>query len=192
MSGVPPPAHAFAVKPASIRLPHSSTRVEIPYVYIKIVEEIIPLPFGLCQFHGRIHKPGATIAIETLPRPAVLVECAGPVGVYHRGRRRPYWYILWSLDYATLEWIELARAQARDASWTLAIREPAWRALHPRPELIDLMERSADVSQQLIDEIDKRLRAEMPEVQANALYSVYEWIAGRIADCDPKAPKQSG
>jgi len=166
--------------------------VEFPYVYIKIVENIVPLPFGLCRFDGKIYKPGAVIAVETLPQPAVALECAGPVGVYRRGKRRDYQYLLWTLDPGHLQWRELARAQARDASWTVAVRELAWRALHPRPELIDLMERSADVSQQLIDEIDKRLRAEMPEVQANALYSVYEWIAGRIADCDPKAPKQSG
>ena len=190
MSGLPPPAHAVAV--SRIRLPQSSTRLQIPEVYVKIVQDIVPLPFGLCRFDGTIHKPGAVIAVETLPRPAVAIECAGPVGVYRRGKRRDYQYLLWTLDHPDLEWRELARAQSRDASWTAAVREPAWRALHPRPELIDLMERSADVSRDLIDEIEKRLRAEMPEVQANALYSVYEWIAGRIADCDPKAPKQSG
>jgi len=187
-----PPAHAAAAPEPKIRLPRTSTRVEFPYVYIKIVENIVPLPFGLCRFDGKIYKPGAVIAIETLPRPAVLIECAGPVGIYRRGRRRDYQYLLWLLDADRHEWRELARAQARDASWTLAIREPAWCALHPQPELIDVMERSQDVSRDLIDEIEKRLRAEMPEVQANALYSVYEWIAGRIADCDPKAPKQSG
>ena len=192
MSGLPPPAHAIAAPESKIRLPQTSTRLQIPEVYIKILDDIVPLPFGLCRFDGRIYRPGAVIAVETLPRPAVAIECAGPVGVYRRGKRRDYQYLLWTLDPAHLEWRELARAQARDASWTAVVREPAWRALHPRPELIDLMERSADVSQRLIEEIDKQLRAEMPEVQANALYSVYEWIAGKIAECDPKAPKQSG
>jgi hypothetical protein len=194
MAGLPSPAHALAVcEPAGkIRLPQSSTRLQVPYVYVKIVEDIVPLPFGLCRFDGPIYRPGAAIAIDALPRPAVAIECAGPIGAWRRGRRRDDQYLLWTLDYEHLEWRELARAQARDASWTVAVRELAWRALHPRPELLDIMERSQDVSRELIDEIEKRLRSEMPEVQAHTLYAMYEWLAGRIAECDPKGPKKAG
>ncbi len=140
----------------------------------------------MCRFEGRIYRPGALIALEALPRPAVVIECTGPIGAFvarRSSRYRDYGYILWTFDFQVFEWREIARAQAPDASWTAAIREPAWLALHPRPELVDIVQRSRDVSQELLDAIDKRLRTEMPEVKANALYSIYECVAGRIAEC---------
>jgi len=169
-----------------IRLPQSSTRLDLPHAYVKLLEDIIPQPFGVCRFEGRIYRPGAVVDVASLPRPAVAIECAGPVGVYRRtgpGRHRDYRYILWVFDFCSIEWRQVAQTQAKDTSWTAAIREPAWRALHPRPELLDITERSLDASEELIDAIDRRLRREIPEVRASALYSIYERVAGRIAGC---------
>jgi hypothetical protein len=169
-----------------LQFPRTSTRLSLPDVYCKLIEDIVPQPFGCCRFDGRIYRPGAPIALESLPRPAVVIECTGPIGPYlHRraGRYRDYGYILWTFDFQAFEWREIARAQAPDASWTAAIRELAWLALHPRLELVDIVKRSRDVSQELLDAIDKRLLSEMPEVKANALYSIYERVAGRIAEC---------
>jgi hypothetical protein len=180
MPSSPQPAPA---PPRRIRFPRTSSRLQLPDVYVKLIEGIIPQPFGMCMFDGRIFRPGAVVDLEALPRPAVVIECAGPIGVHQRGKHRDYQYILWSFDFSVCEWREIARSQAKDASWTAGVREAAWLALHPRPELVDIIERSRDVSNELIEAIDKRLRAEMPEVKANALYSIYERVAGRIADC---------
>jgi len=175
-----------AAVPRRIHLPRSSTRLALPYVYCKLIEDIVPQPFSACRFEGRIYRPGAPIDLEGLPCPAVVIECIGPLGAFvarRSSRRRDYGYILWSFDFANYEWREIARAQAPDATWTAALKDPAWRALHPRPELVDLVRQSQDAADELLDAIDKRLRAEMPEVKMNALYSIYERVAGRIAEC---------
>ncbi len=169
-----------------IQLPRSSSRVAREHVYCKLIEDIIPQPFHTCLFDGKIYRPGASLEVEQLPRPAVLIECTGPIGPYvnrRGGRHRDYGYILWVFSFDLHEWREIARAQAPDASWTATLREPAWRALHPRPELVDVIQRSRDAAEDLLDVIDKRLRAELPEVAANALHSLYDRIAGKIAEC---------
>lgn len=152
---------------------------------MKLIEDIIPQPFGACLFDGRIYRPGAAVDVTSLPRPAVLIECAGPIGVHRRGKHRDYLYLLWRFDFSLLGWVKIAEAQAKDASWTAAIREAAWRALYPRPELFDIVERSRNVTEELLATIDRRLRAEELEVQANTLHALYDRVAGRIAACAP-------
>jgi hypothetical protein len=182
---MPCPAPAAEIEiPRRVALPRSSTRLQLPEVYCKLVGDVIPNgPFGTCRFDGKILKPGAAIEVEKLPRPAVVIECAGQQGIWQRGKKRDYLYILWRFDFSRGEWQELARALARDASWTAVLKQAVWQALHPRPELVDIIERSRSVADELVDEIDKRLRSEMPEVRATALHLVYERVSGRIAEC---------
>jgi hypothetical protein len=151
-----------------------------PYVYVKIIERIQPNAWGIL-FEGSLHRPGAVLEADFLPQPAVAIECAGPVGTWQRGKRRPCLYILWLFDHTKGEWIELARAQAVDASWMAALQEPARQALHPRPELLDIVERSQSLADELVEAVDGRLIGEIPEVRASALYSIYERLAGEIA-----------
>jgi hypothetical protein len=147
---------------------------------VRIVESIRPNACGLL-FEGSLHRPGANLDADSLPRPAVAIECAGPVGIWQRGKRRPILHILWQFDRTRWEWVELARAQTVDASWMAVLQEPARHALHPRPELLDIVERSQNLADELVDVMDGRLAGEMPEVRASALYSIYERLAGEIA-----------
>lgn len=167
-----------------VRLPRSSTRQQNPYdLYCKVLTDIIPEPFGAALFAGKIYKPGAVVELAALPDPAVVIECAGQIGAWQRGKRRDFQYILWTYDRQLDEWHELARAQAKDKTWTAGIREPAWLALHPRPELVDVIQRTRDITDEILELIDKRLRSELVEVRANALYTIYERVAGRISAC---------
>jgi hypothetical protein len=170
--------------PAKIQLPRSSTRLQIPEVYCKLVSDLVPDgPFGVCRFEGKIYKPGAVVEAHQLPRPAVVIECCGQQGAWQRGKKRDYLYIVWTYDYRVCEWREIARALARDASWTAVVKEAVWRALYPQPQLLDVIERSTTAAEELVEAIDKRLRAELPEVRANALHRIYESVAGRMAEC---------
>jgi hypothetical protein len=86
-----PPATAVSVgseRGRKIKLPLSAERrLGLPYTFLTVVEEIIRLPAGLCRYAGKIYRPGALVPLEALPRPTIAIECAGPVGVYRRGRR---------------------------------------------------------------------------------------------------------
>jgi hypothetical protein len=105
------------------------------------------------------------------------------VGTAQRGKHREVLYILWRFDRTRWEWIEIARAQALDWSWTVVFRDAAFCALHPRPGLVDLIQRSRDVAEELLALMDGRLQLERREVRASVLHSIYERVAGRIADC---------
>jgi hypothetical protein len=93
--GKPKPAPERGKK---IKLPQSSSRRSLPYVFLTVVERILPQPGGLYAYDGKLYRPGGVIDLETLPRPAVAIECAGPVGAHRKGKRhQPYEYILWLL-----------------------------------------------------------------------------------------------
>lgn len=170
--------------PKRIELPRTSTRLQIPNVYVKIIETIRPEPFGCAAFESRrLYRPGALVETADLPHPCVAIECTGPIGVWQRGKKRESGYILWRFDFGRFEWAEICRAQALDASWTIVFREPAMRALYPRPELVDVVGRSHDLADELVEAIDRKLLAEMLEIRMSALNRIYERVAGRIAEC---------
>jgi hypothetical protein len=180
---MPPALQPAPVPPKRIQLPRNSTRVQRQYVYIKIIESIKPEAWGAVAFDGKILAPGAVVDLDPLPRPLVVIECIGPLGIHQRGKHRDYGYILWRYDFSLFEWQEIARAQAKDWSWTVAMKEPALRALHPRPELVDIVKRSRDLVDELLVSIDQKLVLEKPDVRKTVLDSLYERVAGRIADC---------
>jgi hypothetical protein len=129
------------------------------------------------MFEGRILKPGSNFGAE---ENAILValECAGPQG---KGQYREMLWILWRYDWPRETWVELGRAQSRDASWTKALREPALAALHPRPELFDIGTRANSLAEKIVSEIDEALEADPEAVKLCALNLVYDRVAGRIA-----------
>lgn len=169
--------------PTSVRLPCTSTRLQKPYTYVRIVTAMHATKWGAICFKGPLYAPGAVVDADSLPSPAVLIESAGPIGPWQRGKHREMLYILWRFDLVRWEWVEIARAQALNWSWTVVLREPAFQALHPRPELVDIIQRSRDVTDELLALLDGRLESEMREVRASVLHSVYERVAGRIVDC---------
>ena len=177
---IPCPAEPIARR--RIQLPRSSSRAAKTDAYVKVVDRIRPEAWGAVSFEGKIYAPGQIVDTHSLPLPCVLVECAGPVGTWQRGKRREFLYVLWRLDSIAWEWVEIARAQAFDWSWTVAFRELAFRALHPRPELVDITGRSLDAAEEILRMIEQRLVGEITEVRVSALHSVYERVAGRLAD----------
>ena len=172
-----------APAPKRVQLPSTATRIQKPYTYVRVVTSMHSTTWGAVAFEGKLHSPGAVVDADSLPSPAVLVEAAGPIGPWQRGKHRELLYILWRLDLVRWEWVEIARAQALDWSWTLMLREAAFQALHPRPELIDIIQRSRDVTDELVALLDVRLQTEMREVRASVLHSIYERVAGKIANC---------
>jgi hypothetical protein len=177
------PANPAPAAPTRIQLPRSSTRLQRPHVFVNVLERVKQEEWGAVQFEGRIYTPGQVVDFASLPSPLIAIECAGPVGVHQAKKYRDYLYILWRYDLGIQEWVEVARAQAKDASWTLALREPAIRALHPRPELLDIVARSRGLVDELVAAIDQRLVPEMPEVRRTVLDHLYTRVAGKIADC---------
>jgi len=182
---MPSPAQA-AVSPAApkrIALPRSSTRLQQNVAYIKIVTRIRTESWGGVAFDGTLYTPGRVVDLESLPRPLIAIECAGPIGAWRRGKRRETLYILWRFDVALQEWREIARAQAEDWRWSVALRDAAHQALHPRPELVDVIKQSRELADEILGLIDNRLRDAAPDVKTSALHAVYEEVAGRIVNC---------
>jgi hypothetical protein len=178
---------ALAANPAPctaprVQLPRSSSRLGVPHVYVKLVERIRMHPWGPV-YDGKIYRPGAVLESAAIPRPAVAIECAGPVGVWQRGKHRPLEYIVWRYDFAAGEWLDLARAQALGVSWASMVHEAIYLALHPRADLLDIIARSRSLADQVIAEMNGRLADEMDEVRRTALYAIYERIAGELAIC---------
>jgi hypothetical protein len=170
-----------AVLPRFVQLPRSSTRLEKRWAHLKLITAIRPIEAS-CAFEGKIYPPGGLIPIEAMGERPVLLECAGPVGRGRRGRLRELLWILWEYDWESEEWRELARAQARDSSWAMALREPALRAMQKeRAELVDLIDRGQKLAAEIMESIDIRIEPERESVRAGALNSVYDQVAGRLA-----------
>jgi hypothetical protein len=174
---------APSLPPERIRLPRSSTRLAFPYAYVKLVTSLREQSWGAIAYEGRIYRPGAMMDTDSLPSPAVVIELAGPIGIWQRGKHRELLYILWRLDMPRWEWVEVARAQSLNWGWSVDLREAVFRTLHPRPELVDIIQRSRDVADELMELFDVRLQRELREVRASVLHSVYERVAGKLVDC---------
>ena len=98
----------------------------------------------------------------------------GVAGQANRGKPREWLWILWRYDWNRSEWAEIARAASIDWEWAMVLREPAIRALHPRLEWIDVLQRGRDATSEIMGEIERRLQGEAPPVRCNALASIYD------------------
>jgi hypothetical protein len=64
--------------------------------------------------------------------------------------------------------------------------------LHPpRPEPVDIVQRSAELSAELIAVIESRLSAGKPEVQSRILLALHDWLSGRIVASAEDQPRAS-
>lgn len=168
-----------AAPPERVALPRSSSaRGRSPCLFFRLLSAVEGTPYNTL-FEGQIFKPGASIAAKELPDPAVLLECAGPVG---SGRARPTLWVLWRYDRRCSEWVEIARAQSLNWEWKLVLRQPAWRALHPHPGPVDSDRRGAQIEHELVHIIDAKISEEVRAVRLNVLSSLYDDLAGRIAN----------
>jgi hypothetical protein len=169
------------VRQRLIQLPRTSSRSQRRLAHLKLLSAVRPLEFS-CAFEGRIYPPGGLLPEEKLGPCPVVLECVGPVGDARPGRLREVQWILWRYDWQRAEWREIARAQSRDASWTLALREPAIRAMNPKPELVDVLRKGMDIATEIIESIDRRIEhSELEAVRPIVLDAVYNQVAARIA-----------
>ena len=137
-----------------VRLPRTAAR-RGAITYCRIVCRVVPdAVWSGYRFEGELARPGSLFPTTRLPDPALLLECAGnlPGGWGHN--RTPTVYILWRYDRKAGVWRELARAQALETDWTVALGPIAQAALNPpRPILVDTEATAARVMEQLEREI---------------------------------------
>jgi hypothetical protein len=164
-----------------VSLPNTSPQNRRHHTHVKLLESVRLDAWNGAGFDGQIYPCGAQLTAETLGDRPVLVECAGPIGTWRNGKPRETLWILWRYDWAANDWREIARAQAFDWSWAIILREPAIRALQPiTPALVDPAARGREVTDDLLEHIDKALLSELPAVRSVVLTSIYDRVAGRI------------
>jgi hypothetical protein len=122
----------YAQSVTLVKLPRSALR-RGALTWSKLLDHVDADARNGFGFQGRILRPGALVALEELPEPAVLVECAGSDGSGHGHRRSATTYILWQFDRARGEWRELARAASVGREWASDLRSIALRALGHEP-----------------------------------------------------------
>lgn len=164
-----------------IQLPRSSDRSQKKLAHLKLLTGIRNSHAFNAEFEGRILTPGSRIDRSELLTYPVVLECVGYVGSPGRGRKREVLWILRRLDRRMDTWVEIARAQSLNAEWVAVLRQPAINAMRPAM-LVDVLERGRDLAEQTIREMDRTLELETAAVKANMLSSVYDQVAGRLAD----------
>jgi hypothetical protein len=167
-----------------IQLPRSSGRANRTYASVKLVTRILPSAHYNLGWEGRKYPPGALVERSELIENAIALECAGPQGTFKRGLafRRDWLWILWRYNWQRGEWVEVARALAINWEWALVLRQPAIQLLYPKPEFFDLLQRGKDVASEVMGLIEQHLQGEDLSVRVNALASIYDQVAGRIAE----------
>jgi hypothetical protein len=117
-----------------IRLPNTCPENRRQFTHVRMLTQVEPDAWSAAGFHGALFQPGGQIlAAELREHPAAL-EFAGPQGTWRqRNRERENLWILWRYDRVARDWREIARALAVGSEWALILREPAIRALQPRP-----------------------------------------------------------
>jgi hypothetical protein len=134
--------------------------------FLRLLTDVDVLaPPGL-QFKGRLLTPGAKFDPASLPRPAVVLECAGSVRISEGQSRycfRHLW-LLWRYDFERLEWVEVVREISDSAEWTLHFAPIAQRLLNSdQHELLQRqtaraeIERLADFLTAALDELNREL-----------------------------------
>lgn len=162
--------------PSRVALPRSSTRQAKSYAFCKVVEEVKEGPFG-AAFEGKVYQAGELVERGALGK-GIVLECAGPVNV-QRGRRSEILWILW--QYHPEGWKELGRASAVNWEWTLGLREIAQRALHPEPQLLDVLRLGRDLADAIVQAIDQGLEKTPEPLRKSVLSAVYDRVAGKLA-----------
>ncbi len=162
-----------------IRLPHSSTRLQKSYAHLTLVERVRPVD-SVTAFEGRFCKPGSNVRTEDLPPSGLALECVGPVKVPGE-RKYPLLWKLWQYDYDREEWKLLGEAQSVGREWVYTLREIALDVIRPRNPMVDLIGYGNKLSRSIIEELDTKLEAEMPDVKRMVLEDLHVQVSARIA-----------
>ena len=184
--------------PATIQLPNTcpenrQRERHNSNTYVLLLSAVSADAWNSAGFEGKLYAPGARMSAELLgPRP-VLLECAGAQGANRKERLEGgILWVLWRYDYVVGAWREVARAVADDWSWSLILREPARRAL--ALEVVDSRQRGRELSADILKAIEAALSPEPRAVQAVALTSLYDHLAGLLSGIGsvPAAPPALG
>ena len=161
----------------SIQVPCSSDRRHRGQVFVKILASVdLNGKYGF-GFEGKLVQPGAWVKTETLPKPLVALECAGPQGAWRKGQERDVLWVLWKWETEFDRWLEICRAQSPNWDWAETIRRPAWRALHPDAGLYDIEERRKTLTEEILGSINTKLKDESRDLRLSVLSSLYDRIA---------------
>lgn len=168
--------------PASLRLPRTSTRLQRGWAHCRVLTGVQMKPYAE-GFEGPILPAGSICPFSHFGSRPVVLECVGPIGTKPaRGKQREVLWILWSYDFERSGWKELARASAVNWEWAECLRAPAMAALHPEPDLIDVLHRGRVVSEEILELLRASLTKEPRPVQVNALAALSVRLAGLIAE----------
>lgn len=134
------------------------------------------------QFRGRqLLTPGAECDPASLPRPAVLIEYAGQIRVGKQRSRYAFssLWLLWRFDAEASRWVEVVRATANDATWSLDFAPIAKRLLDDGQS-----DRAAQNAQSLSERVLGVLAAELAEmtkeVRCHVLAALDQFVAAEI------------
>lgn len=136
-------------------------------------------PAGL-QFDGQLLSPGSEFDPAALPRPAVLLECAGSTRISPERSRYAFahLWVLWRFDFEILEWKEIVRATSRDSSYTLDFAPIAYRHLYVAPEPPE--ERAAAVSERLREILSAELAQVARDARCHVLAALDLYLSSEI------------
>lgn len=165
---------------ATMTLPRSSPWHRAPGHHKLLTEVDVHAPPGL-QFRGQLLTPGARFEVDDLPRPAVLLECAGSMRTAAQRSRYAFEtvWVLWRFDFAELIWVEVARMLSNDASWTVDLAPIAWRLLHQGRQT-QSEDRAAPIGERLAAVIQLELEALTRELRCYVLAGLDRYIANEI------------
>lgn len=162
-----------------MNLPHTSERRQ-DRGFLRLLTFADPhAPPGL-QFDGQLLTPGAAFDPAALPRPGVLLECAGSVRIAPERSRYSFaaLWILWHYDFELAEWKEIVRATSRDSSWTLDFAPIAYRYLHAMPAPVE--ERAAPVAARIRELVAAELVRVHRDARCHVLAALDRYLASEI------------
>jgi hypothetical protein len=160
-----------------ILLPQTSFKRRDQLAHIRLLTAVqFSKRIGQWLFQGEIYRPGALL--QDPPANAVALECAGSAG---KGLGTVW--ILWQRRGKD-DWVELARSQARDRSWTGDLGPRAVSALNAKPALFSVVDRVNELVAQVIAFVDAKLDSEPDGVSLGVLLAVSDQLNGRIAQND--------
>jgi hypothetical protein len=173
---------AAGSRPRLVYLPNTCPENRRHHTHLKLLSHVDPDAGHNLGFEGRVLFCGCRLPETELPARPVLLEYAGPQGQWKRGKQRYHLYILWRYDFQQREWVEICRDQSIGWEWALTIRHRAVLELAaPVPPVVDVAIRGRAVAEELLTAIDTALIPENPEARLVALTSIYDQVAGRIA-----------
>jgi len=159
-----------------IHLPRTPPRRQ-PETFLKLLRYVDAFGEYGFGFDGTVFRCGAEIDTADLPRPAVVLECAGNAAP---GRGQPILWILWRL-LDNFTWRQVARAESFDWTWSIALRPVAVRELRGGAAEVppaDLPE----ITRRIVGELDRELRALPRAVRCHLLGRIERELNARIAE----------